>query len=239
MFVRANIEKLIWDSEFFAIPVARLTDINEPGAPLLINDSFTDYKLIQAKIPADDYVALNGLQNTGFQIADGEIDFEIKIDSASETDKHSLVLATKADIPQLRELAANAFRLSRFRSPWFREQDNRRFYALWAEKSVFGTYDDFCLTIKDEQQVIKGFVTLRRLNDSEMRVGLLCVNSDYRKQGIGEALVNNAISWCRKHQAGCLRIATQTGNTAALRLYIKCGATVAGSSYWLYRSTQE
>lgn len=238
MSVRANINSLSWDSKFFSIPIAKLTEINEPGSPSLMSDDFKDYQLIQAKIPASDYSSLSDLQALGFQIIDGEIDLEITV-SLQDIEQHNcLEVATKRDIPYLKNLAGHAFQLSRFRAPWFDESDNCRFYSEWAEKAVLGTFDDCCLVFKDNIQVIKGFVTLKQLGDGSLRVGLLAVSPSYRKQGVGDALVNGALTHCRNRGADSLRIATQTGNIAALRLYIKYGATIASSSYWLYRSTK-
>ena len=238
MSVRANINPLSWDSEFFSFPIAKLTEINGPGTPSLMSDDFNDYQLVQAKIPASDYFVLSGLQALGFQLVDGEIDLEIAVPLKNIEQHSRLEVATKKDIPYLKNLAGHAFELSRFRAPWFNTSDNGRFYGEWAEKAVLGTFDDCCLIIKDSMQVIKGFVTLKQSGDGSFRVGLLAVSPDYRKQGVGDALVNGALAYCRNQDAGSLHIATQTGNIAALRLYIKYGATIASSSYWLYRSTK-
>jgi dTDP-4-amino-4,6-dideoxy-D-galactose acyltransferase len=237
MSVLANIDALLWDSAFFNRSIAKLTDIHQSASPSLTDDALNSYQLVQAKIAANDYLSLIQLQEFGFQIVDGEIDLEITVNNCEIVHSACLPIATETDIAPLRTLAENSFSLSRFRAPWFSERDNQRFYAEWAEKAVLGTFDDLCLIMRDDTvDAIKGFVTLKRLNDAEMRVGLLAVNPDYRKSGVGEALIAAAKNRVKQDGLSCLRVATQTGNVAALRLYIKCGATIASASYWLYRS---
>ncbi|MGL6149220.1 MAG: dTDP-4-amino-4,6-dideoxy-D-galactose acyltransferase, partial [Plesiomonas sp.] len=41
--------------------------------------------------------------------------------------------------------------------------------------------------------------------------------------------------WCLARGIHTLRIATQVGNLAALRLYIRSGATIVDTAYWFYR----
>lgn len=43
------------------------------------------------------------------------------------------------------------------------------------KKSVLGTFDDSCLLTMDRENKVTGFVTLRRISESEARVGLLAV----------------------------------------------------------------
>ncbi len=84
-----------------------------------------------------------------------------------------------------------------------------------------------------------GMVTLRDIFADEVRIGLLAVDPAFGGRGIGRLLFNAALAWCREHRKQRLRVATQTGNIAALRLYIACGATIDSAAYWLYRTTHD
>jgi len=44
-----------------------------------------------------------------------------------------------------------------------------------------------------------------------------------------------ALLWAQRRQLSVLRVATQVGNTAALKRYIQSGANVESTAYWLYR----
>ncbi len=99
---------------------------------------------------------------------------------------------------------------------------------------MLGRFDHRCLVAGPPGAII-GMVTLRDISDDEVRIGLLSVEPAFGGRGIGRLLFNSALAWCREHQKKRLRVATQTGNIAALRLYIACGATIDSAAYWLYR----
>lgn len=235
MCVRASIEPLDWDSKFFALSTAKLVVPDNQSDTLLNALNLSDYQLIQAKIAADDYVSLSALHMHGFQLVEGEIDLVVSDVGANVVDTVSLHFAVAADIPALRTLAGKSFLLSRFRAPWFNAEKCAEFYRVWVENAVLSKFDDCCLVMKDAEGVIQGFVTLRQLNHTDARIGLLAVNPAYQGQGIGQQLMQHAFVWCQQHLLTRLYVGTQSSNLAALRLYIKSGATVANSAYWLYR----
>lgn len=75
---------------------------------------------------------------------------------------------------------------------------------------------------------IRGFVSLRELNDTDARIGLLA------GRGAGAELAA-ALAWAQSRGKTTLRMATQMGNTAALKRYIQSGGNVESTAYWLYR----
>ncbi|MDU3303927.1 MAG: dTDP-4-amino-4,6-dideoxy-D-galactose acyltransferase, partial [Enterobacter ludwigii] len=138
-------------------------------------------------------------------------------------------VATEQDIPALRQMAAQAFARSRFRAPWYAPDDSGRFYAQWVENAVKGTFDHVCLVFRTAGGQIEGFVSLRKLHANEGRIGLLA------GRGMGEKLMQAALHWAQQQQLLTLRVATQMGNTAALKRYIASGANIDATAYWLYR----
>ena len=97
------------------------------------------------------------------------------------------------------------------------------------ENAVKGTFDHVCLVFRTAGGQIQGFVSLRRLNEQEARIGLLA------GRGMGEKLMQAALHWAEQQQVSTLRVATQMGNTAALKRYIASGASIDATAYWLYR----
>lgn len=240
MSVYANIEPLLWESDFFAISSAKLSELGQSqvAVELTVAD-FADYQIVQTKVAADRSDLYDNLSRLGFRLVEGEIDLEMAVSvtgMSSENRVHLVaVTAQQSDISNLKALAASAFRLSRFRAPWYKSTDSSRFYAHWVEKAVLGTFDHHCLVIKNSAGILQGFVTLRNLESHEARIGLLAVAEGCSGQGVGYELMQAAQNWCNSQNINRLKVATQTGNIAALRLYIRCGATIAGSSFWLYR----
>jgi dTDP-4-amino-4,6-dideoxy-D-galactose acyltransferase len=222
--VHASIEPLSWESQFFGIDSAILRFNDD--APELCADDLASWARVQAKITAQRTDWLDALQQMGFQLVEGEVDFKLAvIDDVNPQAE----IATERDIPQLRELAAQAFAQSRFRAPWYAEDVSGRFYAQWIENAVRGTFDHQCLIFRDHSADVRAFVSLRQLNESEARIGLLA------GRGAGEVLMQTAMRWAHEHQLTTLRVGTQMGNTAALKRYIQSGAVLESTAYWLYR----
>jgi len=219
-----DVQPLAWESEFFALPTAivRLSD----DAPLLPASGLDAFQRVQAKIPATRADWLDALQQLGFRLVEGEVDLAITV---TQHACPGAVPATEQDIPALRQLAAQAFAQSRFRAPWYAPDDSGRFYARWIENAVKGTFDHLCLVFRAPDGAIEGFVSLRKLSDAEARIGLLA------GRGMGEKLMQAALHWAQQQQISTLRVATQMGNTAALKRYIASGGNIESTAYWLYR----
>ncbi|MFJ7502104.1 dTDP-4-amino-4,6-dideoxy-D-galactose acyltransferase [Serratia grimesii] len=239
MRVHATIEPLAWETEFFALNSAKLNFSDT--APALTEADLAGWTLVQAKIPAHQTVWADGLARLGFQLVEGEVDLVLDIGTECASSQNvtsvDIRLAVPADIPALRAAAASVFTASRFRAPWYDIQDSGRFYAAWIEKAVMGTFDHQCLLALDDTGQPEGFVSLRELSDQEARIGLLAVFPGASGRGIGSRLMAAAIAECRSLKR--LRIATQLGNIAALRLYQRQGAVIESTSYWLYRGKHD
>ncbi|OWF82484.1 TDP-D-fucosamine acetyltransferase [Yersinia kristensenii] len=244
MPVHANIEPLAWESEFFQRHSAKL--IFSDSAPQLNPAELDAFTLIQAKVPTHRLDLIDSLGQLSFKLVEGEVDLSLPVEEKDAvgtenatfqvaTGTYQSRVATAADISLLRSVAAGAFALSRFRAPWYDPQDSGRFYALWAEKAVLGTFDHQCLLVMDTSGQPAGFVTLRDLQDGSARIGLLAVFPEAQGKGIGSSLMSAAKQWCHNHGLHQLRVATQMSNIAALRLYIRSGASIESTAYWLCR----
>lgn len=218
------LESLEWESTFFARPSAIVRW--RENAPALQEADLSAWQRVQAKIPANRVDLLDALQQRGFQLVEGEVDLSIAL---TWHDVSGAEIATEQDIPVLRQMAAQAFAQSRFRTPWYAPDDSGRFYAQWVENAVKGTFDHVCLVFRTANGQIQGFVSLRKLNAREARIGLLA------GRGMGEKLMQAALHWAQQQQVETLRVATQVGNTAALKRYIASGANIDATAYWLYR----
>lgn len=236
MSVHANIEPLGWESGFFALSSAKLV-WDELAAPVQAAD-LQPYALVQAKVPAARLDLADGLAHLGFQLAEGEVDLALSLPASLPA--HALPsgwrcrVATETDIALLRSAAAQTFAHSRFRAPWYQASDSGRFYAEWIEKAIRGTFDHQCLLIEQDEQIL-GFVTLRDLGQQQARIGLLAAMPACAGRGVGQQLMWAAQNWCQTQGISTLRVATQTGNVAALRLYIRSGAVITDTAYWFYR----
>lgn len=239
MRVHATIEPLAWETEFFALNSAKLNFSS--AAPVLAEADLAAYELVQAKIPAHHTAWADGLTRLGFQLVEGEVDLALTLDTERVSFHNAMPQAIRpavpADIPALRAAAAKVFTASRFRAPWYDVHDSGRFYAMWIEKAVLGTFDHQCLLALDDAGQPEGFVSLRDIGGQETRIGLLAAFPGASGKGIGSRLMAAAMAECRSQQR--LRVATQFGNIAALRLYQRQGAAIESTSYWLYRGKHD
>ncbi|MBE2895257.1 dTDP-4-amino-4,6-dideoxy-D-galactose acyltransferase [Spirabiliibacterium falconis] len=216
-----------WESDFFQREIARL----EFTQSAVSQPHFDDFDLIQCKLALSEQEKITCLMDLGFEQVEGEVDYCWQLERIQPT---ALCFATAHDIAVLQQLVSHAFADSRFRQPWFTALQNAQFYQCWIEKAVRGAFDDVCLVEKD-QNTIKGAISVRQIDAQQARVGLLAVNPNYRGQGVAQALLAQASSWCAAKHIRTLWIATQQSNGAANRLYQKIGAVIAGEAAWFYK----
>ena len=226
----ATLKPLDWENAFFTQQSALLELQGEALPDVATLDRWS---LVQVKVPAQQSQTLDALSTLGFCLVEGEIECVLPISPAERP--AAIRIARPQHIPELRQAASDAFRLSRFRAPWFAEGDSARFYAQWIENAVQGTFDHQCLLAVDEQGEMQGFISLREQEDGSARIGLLAVLPDAQRQGIGHRLMDAANDWCRVRRLTRLHVSTQMGNLAALRLYLHCGGVIERTAYWLYR----
>lgn len=132
MHIHATIEPLSWENQFFAINSSILRFAEH--APAVTPEALAPWGRVQAKIAASQVALLDALQHLGFQLVEGEADLALPVRERGDTRAE---VATERDIPRLRELAARAFALSRFRAPWYADDASGRFYAQWIESYNF------------------------------------------------------------------------------------------------------
>ncbi|CRK85741.1 wecD [Candidatus Providencia siddallii] len=239
MFVRANINILKWESEFFKRLIAKLDFID--NAKIISIYQLNQFDIVQVKIDSCKKVMINKLEKIGFFFVDGEINFLLKIGSGNIFFNNTLFktdnidIAKHSDIDLLCKAAEVVFNKSRFCEPWYSKKDSGRFYALWIKKAVLGEFDDICLLIKNSVGVILGFVSLRDIDINTARIGVLAKIPGMYSENIGRKLMSAAFYWCLQHKKKYLNIVTQVSNIAAMNLYLRSGAFITSTEYWLYR----
>lgn len=231
-----------WESEFFARDIYRAIPLHSAEKRCWTAERPTG--LVQAKVPVSDVAYVDFLQQHQFQLVETAVEFSLDLTIFRE-DRTACTgrIATAQDLPALKAWIGNAFPESRFRPPYFTKAENQRFYQHWIENAVAGRFDDVCLIIEKNGKQ-QGAVSVR-IEGEQATVGLLAVNVAYRGQGIGKALIHNAVAFVRTAQADnhnlCkrLRITTQLSNLPAMRLYQSVGAKMVQSDYWFYYQPPE
>jgi streptothricin acetyltransferase len=64
----------------------------------------------------------------------------------------------------------------------------------------------------------------------------IAVDAKFRQQGIGRALIQQAIAWAKEKQLPGMMLETQNNNVAACLFYQRCGFELGGFDQYLYRA---
>jgi len=88
------------------------------------------------------------------------------------------------------------------------------------------------------QPAVMGFIVARYLAD-ELHVNNVAVRPDFRRQGLGQALLNAVLSWGKQKRASQAVLEVRAGNNAAQQLYRACGFEVVGRRRRYYKDPLE
>jgi dTDP-4-amino-4,6-dideoxy-D-galactose acyltransferase len=227
------LKKLEWDSKFWGLKIADLrfenVDFEEKKC------DFSSYDIIQCKVEIDEKKIINFLESKKFNFINLEISLFRNL-SSYNSKKIQYELAQKNDIAEICEISSNVFNESRFDIfEKLTEKTINNFYSIWAKKSVLGTFDDYCLVERNNENEIIGFITLKLFDNNSAMVGLLGVNKLNQGTGIGSKLLNSAYSFLIEKNIERLIVSTQGTNYKALNFYYKNIFKLNKISSWYYK----
>ena len=93
-------------------------------------------------------------------------------------------------------------------------------------KAIFCAYADGQLA---------GQVIVRKYWNGFAYIDDIAVAVDFRRLGVGWALLQRVVTWARENQLAGIMLETQNNNVAACRLYESCGFKLGGFDRNLYR----
>ncbi|WP_236011777.1 GNAT family N-acetyltransferase [Vibrio paracholerae] len=221
-----NFELRHWDSDFFSRQIGDVSWSSEPSC-----SESRGLDLITTKVSSTEEDKIRILNQAGFTLCEGEALFlkplrQVKILTGVER------LGVN-DLPTLRNLTDGLYLSSRFKAPWFTEEEKDSFYREWLRKAVLSQFDDLCM-VKRVDTKIAGFVTVRVEGD-HASIGLIGVLPEYQTLGLGKALIECAESYAFEHGCKHLSVATQLSNIKAMNLYMKSGYSLQNTAYWFYK----
>lgn len=221
-----------WDSDFFNRSIFTI-DLDALRTKV---ENWPKNSLITVKVDAGKYQSLEHINNFNFSFVEGELAFQKKLlemtQPASSTD-FDAYLATGSSLDELKHIVSDLYIYSRFREPWFTAKERNSFYQRWIENSVYSKFDDCCLVLRS-QGYISGFVTVR-IQGLVATIGLIGVTTPFQGKGIGKQLLELVQNYSASKKAKIIKVATQTSNISAAKLYEKNGFSVTNISYWFYK----
>lgn len=136
---------------------------------------------------------------------------------------YGLFAADETDAPYIAEIEKNCFS-----EPWSEKSVTEE---IKAENSVF-------IVCRSEENKAVGYISGRD-NSGEFYINNVAVSSDFRKNGIGEALVCRLIDEVKSRGCEFATLEVRESNESARRLYEKCGFNEVGVRRSFYRAPTE
>ncbi len=138
---------------------------------------------------------------------------------------------------RLLQLAFDSGVYSRFYlDPGFRNDEFRKLYRLWMERSLRGEIAEAVLVSGSDNR-ISGMVTVG-VKGAEAEIGLIAVDASARGQGTGKQLLAAAEHYAAGRGCTRLTVATQAANTPAVGMYLRTGFTEISRLYIYHRWQQ-
>lgn len=223
-------QMLEWDTEFFGVTVARITEpvLNEPE----LSDILVELKAKNAGLvywPSSRELETEVVKRFSGYLADNKTTFamDFRILNCEEFVSTDIVEAYTQSMPikDIEDLAIQSGEYSRFAV----DQNIPRekfvaLYKIWIHRSLRKEIAQEVLVIRDDERVV-GMVTLGN-KDGRGDIGLIAVGRNHRGKQYGEKLVRAAQRWFVKNGYEFGQVVTQGMNSPACNLYRKCGYSV-------------
>jgi len=239
-----TVRRLDWDTAFFGSTMGVLELGPAPDAPdslsranllefdiraALTQAQAQGYRHLIARVPSTNLPAVWAVEQAGFRLVDIGLDSTFKFATTPLPARPAVPIraARPDDLPVLRELAADAFQLSRFSAdPFFSEEQVKDFHREWTKNLCGGLAQAVLLC--ELGGSVAGFVTCA-MSGNQGRIPLIATDGGYRRRGVGRGLVSAALRWFADAGARVANVKTQSVNYPALALYHRAGFAISTS----------
>jgi dTDP-4-amino-4,6-dideoxy-D-galactose acyltransferase len=237
-------EYLPWDSEFFGLRIGRVNANRlTPATAAAISEWCETNSIDCLYFLADsaDPESVRLAEHHGFRLVDIRVTFEKQLGREVVEEKGGAAVegmirpSRPEDIPALRAIAGVSHHDTRFYfDPNFPPARRDALYETWIEKSCNG-YADAVLVAEFDNTAV-GYITCKLLGEGggEGQIGLVGVAPEHQGKGLGSSLVEASLRWFAEHGIERVTVVTQGRNTAAQRLYQRCGFVTQSVQLWYH-----
>ena len=229
-----QIDKLVWDSDFFGLSVGRATlgcsDISLAEVRELLDRESLDLLYVSCQVPLptelDRFHIVEQFSYSGSLLTIHPARFGQNDPRISE---HPLDEADESLFQRTLEAGwSSRFQLDRNLSRGKFEQ----LYRIWINRSCLREIADKVFWILDGSDV-SGFITAK-VDGKVCRIGLIAVAANCQGQGLGKALMRSTAHFARDRGCSTLEVVTQAVNHAAIRLYESFGLSRVETRHWYH-----
>lgn len=229
---------LEWDTNFFGMKVARITDPSlsiEKLASTLTELRRNGFTFIYW--PANREQNQHDIAKLGGLLVDLKTTFMIELSSSTMDDSMSTDIvrpySVSMQLKDLEALAVQSGQFSRFATDSRLPREKFiMLYKTWINRSLRQEIAKEVLVIEEGGHAV-GMVTLTE-KEGRGNIGLIAVDASSRGKKYGETLVRAAQKWFVKNGYKIGQVVTQGKNISACNLYIKCGYSVEKVEYYYH-----
>jgi dTDP-4-amino-4,6-dideoxy-D-galactose acyltransferase len=234
-------KSLDWDSDHFNRRIAQVKK------PILYRDDFKkiDHWCITNNIDCVYY--LKDLSNStksdieesnNFRLVDTRVEFKLKIENLpieQQFDKEIKVISLGHQINnELLMISDKNINNTRFYNDTNFDQNLvKEMYQIWIKKSCNDPFST--VVIAEINNRIVGFITFKHGHEEITTIGLVAIDKNYQRLGIGKSIMNECIHLCYKQKKTRISVATQLNNQPAIKFYERFGFKVLKKSNWYHK----
>jgi len=232
-----QIEADAWLAEIMGYPVFRVSVGETPPSSAearsaLAQATGQQRAFMYAKLPTQRVAAVHVLEAAGFNVVDVNVTLAHSLREVASASSFTIRPARPEDHAAVLNIAVTAFVYSRFHlDPKIPAALANEIKRAWVENYCLGKRGEGLWLAEAEGKVV-GFLALL-ISHTARVIDLIGVSPAAQRRGVGEALVR----WMTHDSVGKFtqaRVGTQAANIPSLRLYEKCGFSVAETTYVLH-----
>lgn len=233
----ASCEILDWDSKFFGVRIARVIghQLDRQKAAEIVRAVREDAIQCTYFLASPDPATVRIAERTGFQLVDVRVTLAARLlpSHGGTWQDHGVREVDAADIPVIREIAAHSHMDSRFyRDGHFPPDLCAELHRIWITRNCHGCAD--AVLVGEHESRPAGYVSCRLKPNGVGEIDLIAVDPSARNIGMGRKLVGHALRWFQEQEVQEVAVATQGSNSAALRLFQRCGFLTTGMQFWFH-----
>ena len=232
---------LDWDSKHFNKKIAQVKK------PILYLDDFKNVDHWSINNNIDCLYYLKDLSNStksdieesnNFSLVDTRVEFNLKIENLSTEHEFGREIQVRAIGNQIKsELLAisdkNIINTRFYNDKNFESNLVKKMYQIWITKSC--TDPSTTVVIAEYKNRIVGFITFSNGFEGVSTIGLVAIDKDYQRLGIGSNILNECIKLCIERERTTLTVATQLNNHPAVKFYERFGFEIVKESNWYHK----
>ncbi|RME69466.1 MAG: GNAT family N-acetyltransferase [Chloroflexi bacterium] len=227
------VEPLPWDSEFFGLPIGKITVCqldSDHAEKVLAEAERQGLACLYFQANPDDPETVTTAERYGFHLVDVRVVLEHPFDNRPAPVPRypvpsNLVIDSprQDEIPRLQDISAQISFTSRYQfDSGFGPVQSERLYRLWIEKACHGYADVVFVARWGVSGEAVGLITCT-LDGDTAHIQLAGVDTAHRRSGVGTGLVQAALDWARGQDVRQMQVVTQARNVGAQRLYQQMG----------------